>query len=392
INSRGVVFVEEDTSIADPYAPNCWVGECFVQHAVKWQGVPTDLGALPGVNSSFASGINDAGELSGTSENSIIDPLTGFPEVRAVHWKHGTIKDLGTLGGNASAAAAINNHGLIVGEALNTTPDSYSSGFAPGTGFFPVATQRHAVLWKHENILDLGTLGGPDSLALFVNERGQIAGPSYTNSIPNSANDWCGVNIPPTHPFIILKHGKMTDLGTLGGTCGIPDWLNNEGQIVGFSTLSGDQTVHPFLWTNPGPMQDLGTLGGSTGQAYSINDGGDAAGWVTKSGDVIYRAVLWKNEKHRKPTDLGVLKGYVDSFAYSINSKLQIIGCLSNSASACTVAFLWENGRMFDLNKLIPPHSGFTLEEPQFISDAGEIEVIGRLKNGNLHAFVLIPN
>jgi hypothetical protein len=36
----------------------------------------------------------------------------------------------------------------------------------------------------------------------------------------------------------------MHDLGTLGGTSGITNWMNNHGQVVGASNLAGDQTQH----------------------------------------------------------------------------------------------------------------------------------------------------
>jgi uncharacterized membrane protein len=41
----------------------------------------------------------------------------------------------------------------------------------------------------------------------------------------------------------------MLDLGTLGGTLGITSALNNRGQVVGQSNVTGDMTAHPFLWT-----------------------------------------------------------------------------------------------------------------------------------------------
>jgi uncharacterized membrane protein len=44
----------------------------------------------------------------------------------------------------------------------------------------------HAVLWQNGTIKDLGTLGGPDSVAWQINERGEIAGQSYINSTPNA--------------------------------------------------------------------------------------------------------------------------------------------------------------------------------------------------------------
>ena len=69
--------------------------------------------------------INDRGVVVGVSENGLIDPLTGFPEIDAVVWKDGQIIDLGTLGGYASAAIAVNNRGEVTGIALNTIPDPF---------------------------------------------------------------------------------------------------------------------------------------------------------------------------------------------------------------------------------------------------------------------------
>jgi hypothetical protein len=99
LNSRGVVTGSADTSIPDPNAPNCLNPlACFISHAFKWRkGSLTDLGALPGVNSSFGSWITANGLVAGISGNGEIDPLTGGPEERAVLWKDRQIIDLGTL-------------------------------------------------------------------------------------------------------------------------------------------------------------------------------------------------------------------------------------------------------------------------------------------------------
>ena len=67
-------------------------------------------------------------------------------------------------------------------------------------------------------------------MGVFVNKPGQIAGQSLINSTPNNVIDSCGKNLPTLDPFLWEKSKGMTDLGTLGGTCGFPNALNNRGQ------------------------------------------------------------------------------------------------------------------------------------------------------------------
>ena len=87
VNDAGTAIGTADTSIRDPFFPFCFTDDCFVSHAFKWQnGTLTDLGVLPGGSSSFADYISASGRITGFSQNGLIDPLTGFPEVRAVVW------------------------------------------------------------------------------------------------------------------------------------------------------------------------------------------------------------------------------------------------------------------------------------------------------------------
>src|SRR5215469_1654207 len=142
------------------------------------------------------------------------EPVLGVSQVRAVLWKDGHIRDLGTFGGDLSQATAINNRGQIVGFALNQTPDPFSF-FYTLFGLPSDGTQTRAFLWEDGWMQDLGTLGGPDAQAVFVNERGQVAGFSYTSSTPNPAT-----GRPTLNPFLWTKDAGMVDLGSCGGTSG----------------------------------------------------------------------------------------------------------------------------------------------------------------------------
>lgn len=387
INSRGLAVAQAETSIPDPFSPDCLQPpECLAAHAMTWQnGLQTDLGALPGAgNTSFPAWLNDQGAVVGDSENGVIDPLTGSPEIRAVLWKSGKIHDLGTLGGNEGYANAINNRGQVVGYTLNTTSDSDANAltfdFPPL--FFPVATQLRAVLWQDGVIRDLGTLGrGNDSAAFLVNERGQVAGISFTDTVLNATGS-------PTQDPFFWENGNMVDIGTLGGTIGYPLWMNNRGQVVGTATLAGDQENHAFFWDKKEGLKDLGTLpGGLFSKAYVINDAGEAVGFSDAA--IGMRAVLWKNGA---TIDLGSVAGDICNIAKSINSQGQIVGFGEADCFNEDHAFLWENGGpSVDLQTLLVPRSDITLLTAIVINDRSEIVGVGILPNGDTHSVLLIP-
>ena len=385
LSNRGALVGQADTAIPDPNFANFnpYVGQNpFLQHAFKWQnGTLTDLGALPGPNTSQVGWITEGGVASGVSTRSTIDPLTGWPELAAILWKDGQMIDLGTLGGFEAAASANNRRGQVAGFAANTVPDSFPSPIGlPGFG-----TQQRAFLWEKGVMQDLGDLGGPDAAALLINERGQIDGNSYISSAPNPAT-----GVPTVDPFL-WENGKMIDLGGFGGTSGGAQWLNERGQVVGSSNLPGNVTQHPFLWDR-GVLTDLGTLGGSFGFANHANDAGEVVGFATNQGDQAVLGFLWKNGVM---TNLGTLNGDDCSLAFHINSKGQIVGnsfpCASGPDGPNVHGFLWQNGFMTDLNAFAPPGSGLTLRLGGIINDRGEIAAFWLLPNGDIHAVLLIP-
>jgi probable HAF family extracellular repeat protein len=404
LNNRGSVVGIADTPEPDPFCPNCFF-DGLVTYAFQWHdGVLTNLGALPGQgNSSFAMSQNASGQAVGLSENGLLDPLTGFPEVVAILWeKNGHIRNLGTLGGNASYAQQINDRGQVVGYALNTIPDSFvndlenwnpkiTAGVAWNL-WWPAETQSHAFLWENGNMRDLGTLGGPDSEALYINNHGQIIGESLLDSNPNpptTAPACTTVGIPTQHPF--LWQDGFTDLGSLGGTCGYANWINNNGHVVGTMTLAGDSTNHGFLWVR-GTLIDLGTLpGGENSQALFINDAGEVVGASEYSASNNEHAFLWKDGVMK---DLGVPTAC--NQPEFINSKGQIVigtGCPSvgNGIPTGIAPYLWENGVAYKLKKLVLPGSDLSFLAANSINDRGEIACAGLEANGDQHNCVLIP-
>jgi probable HAF family extracellular repeat protein len=401
INNQGTAAGVADTPVPDP---NCFF-DCYVDHAFLWKdGVTTDLGTLPGGASSFAYVVNNHGLTVGQSQNGSIDPLTGLPEVRGALWREGRAIDLGTLGGNASNALAINDSGQVVGAATDATFDPFANvpqaacQVLPTTGgmcsgytfsvnslFSYSTTSTRAFVWQDGVMLDIGTLGGPDSGAFINNDCGEVAGLSYTSFVANPST-----GVPTVDPFLWSpESGKMTDLGSLGGTFGAPYFINNRGQVVGASNLAGDLIVHPFLWSKSQGMKDLGTLGGTFGHPDWINDAGEIVGTATVAGDAFGHAFLWRNGLM---TDMGAIGNDLDSEAESINSQGQIVGGSGVFGVADLHGFLWENGGpIVDLGRLVLPGSGLTVIEANIINDRGEIAAKGMLPNGDTHAILLIP-
>jgi probable HAF family extracellular repeat protein len=230
-------------------------------------------------------------------------------------------------------------------------------------------------------IQNLGTLGGPESCALYTNERGQVTGNSYTNSTPNLRT-----GVPTVHPFL-WENGTILDLGTLGGTEGNVFAINGRGQVVGQSNLTGDLTAHPFLWDR-GSLTDLGTLGGSFGFADWINGAGDVVGGATNQNDQAFLAFVWR---HGVMTNLATVAGDDCSLAQYINSEGQIVGSSFPCSGGSSHAFLWDSGSMIDLNTFVPPSANLLLTDALYINDHGEIAGNGVLPNGDQHAFLLIP-
>ena len=354
---------------------------------------------VPGLGSAtsvYLYAVNNAGQVAGNAE---VVSGGGDSNRHAFLRSNGLTTDIGTLGGSNSYPRAINNSGEVVGW----------SNFEAGNW------HSRAFVYRNGATVDLGTLGGLDSDARDINDAGQIAGDSSTASGDN-------------HAFL-YSNGVMRDLGTLGGTRSYVKKMNGRGQIVGYSYLSDNQNYHSFLYSN-GVMRDLGTLGGSNSEAYDINEYGGVTGYARTAGNNDLRAfyvrggvsvdlgtlgglysqgnalndygqvVGWSynsaNEQRAflttsgsSMTDLGTLGG-AWSEAKDINNRGQIVG-QSETAITVTVppspnepnsggytykvrhAFLYTNGRMLDLNDLLPTNSGWEIISASSINNDGYI-------------------
>jgi probable HAF family extracellular repeat protein len=302
----------------------------------------TNMGSLGGTVTIPLS-LNNHGEVVGWSTTTNDGPAHAFL------FRNGTLRDLGTLGGPISEAMSINDRGDIVGMSSvalgSTRVDAFldhrghltdlgpqSQPFvragdvsinAGGSNSGLSRAGFDAWILHRGAYIDVGSLAGWGSIARDINDKGQVVGAS-TTAVQAAANP----SSPPTVTFHAYFHdqGAMNDLGTLGGTNSEANFLNDRGEVVGYSD-SADGAIHAFL-DRRGKMTDLGTLGGLNSNAGAINNEGDVVGPAQTSASVSH--------------------GYID-----------------------------RNGRMIDLNSLIPAGSGIVITNAEDINDRGEIAAEG---------------
>jgi probable HAF family extracellular repeat protein len=228
-----------------------------------------------------------------------------------------------------------------------------------------------ATVWQGGVAQPLGTLGGSDSYATAINERGQVTGSA--------------VNAAGQGRAFLYDEGALANLGALPGwQWSAGNAVNDAGQVAGSAQLSNGR-FRGFVWDRATGLTQLGTLGGRNSYAMDISDAGMVVGSSTLASGWAH-AFLWNGSTM---TDLGTLGGG-NSGAYGINASGDAVG-YSDLPGGGTAAFLFGDGVMHDLNALLASGFGWQLLEALAINDAGQIVGTGRI-NGELHAYRLDPS
>ncbi len=292
-----------------------------------------------------------------------------------------TVTELGTLGGDQVSATSINNAGQIVG--LSSLPDN---------GLY------HAFLWQLGEMIDLDPEPPEQrlSLASGINDAGVIVGLQEV------------VLGQPSRP-VIFANGSFIDLGSLDRYGGWAMHINNVGTIVGMSPAKSGFD-HAVMWTARG-VSDLGSIGGLQAMAHVINKAGCVVGWgddeqghahalmwvgqettdlgnlggtwagassINNDGIIVGNSETAAGATHgfrwtatEGMVDLGTFPGCVNLAASEINRHGDIVGAVW-PCNGSGFAVLWKDGRIIDLNTVVPPGS-IAIYGAGDINDAGQI-------------------
>lgn len=316
--------------------------------------------------------------------------LPGDIVIHAFRWHDGRMIDLGTLGGpNSASPFPLNDWGAVPGYSDTTTPDPNGEDYC-GFGTYLIC---RAFIWYNGVMITLPTLGGPNNGGDQLNDWGQMVGDSEIDlRDPSCAPPQVLADKP-----VIYDQGQVWELRTLpGDSWGDAFVINNQGQAAGYSSTNCGAAQsgiwHALLWKNGTPIY-LGNLGGQMfNLPQAINNKTQVVGGSDLSGDTVNHAFLW--QQRTGMIDLGTLPGYPNSIAEGINDGGQIVGGASEQpllGGNCT-AFLWQDGVMTDLNTLIPPGSPLYLCFASGINSPGQIAgqaVV--VATGEWHAFLATP-
>ena len=312
--------------------------------------VLVDLGTFGGP-ASTAAAVNDAGQVVGIAE------VPGGDD-RAFVWSDAVMTRLDPPGGVISQAFGINKDGVVVGISAAS-----------------LAGPPRPTRWIGGVAEDLGTLGGPSGYAYGVNASGAIVGAAAPASGPPRA--------------FLFVDGGMTDLGTFAGIASSALSINESGWIVGhYPTSPSNATRRAFVRHPGGGWYLPGTFGGGFSIAYGINAAGIVVG-VAEAADGTDHAFCYDARGDQVIEDLGTGWG-TQSLAYSINDHGAIVGSIGGG-SPSPRAYLLVDGVHHDLNAGLLGATGWTVTDARSINNQGWIAGMARAPDGTPRAVLLLP-
>ena len=332
----------------------------FAQQNYKLSVIPP----LAGYRDSFASSINDLGDVAGYVSN----PLTPQASIGFVN-RGGVTTSVAKLSAKAtfSSATYVSPTGLIVGDG--------DSGDGRPQGIVKIGA----------SVYNIYSNNGGNTHALKADAQGRI----YGYFIRRGNANWQGAMWTPNPK----KVGSYTE--TILGGPGMPWAFNTVGQGVGYGNAPR-QTAS--FWNNTGTrqMQYLQTMPDYTSSiAWCISDNGDIVGGGFPA--FTARPLLWKASAGYALTELPVLPGDNYGVALGINNAGTIYGTSAYGVPGtwditAGQYVIWTNGTPTPLASLLDPvtNAGWQITAMMGINNKGQLVV--NVSNGVVQrAGILTP-
>jgi uncharacterized protein (TIGR03437 family) len=375
---------------------------CLILSASAWAQAPQytiqDLGTLPNFPACAATGLSQAGNVTGYCLSQQGSSLLNAPSTHGFLYSKGALTDLNLSAQSTPVPMAVNDSGVVAGAYLTAILGN-GSGSLSSTPF--IVQQDGSLLQPPSSLQSLLPFG--------LNNAGQMVG-SQVEISGNSLNFF----INSKAVLFPITGGATTILAPPPGTgAGVAFGVNSTGAVAGGSIGQGGNEVTPLIWQNTKP-QTLPILSGYLqSAAASINDSGVAAGAafdmdfdVLTDPTATAHAVLFNTDG--TVTDLGVLPSDLSSFATGINNSGTVVGFSNADVPNFTLQlagifyppqsiyhpFVYTNGKMYDLNTLLANGTGWTLYFASAINNVGQIVGTGLVAGANgpeQHGFLLTP-
>lgn len=278
------------------------------------------------------------------------------------------------------------------GTAINNAGASVGAFQFSGSG-------AHAFLSRGTRSIDLGALGDfrNNSIAHDINAKFQVVGTSdvaagtrgfiYDNGVLRDVNVYLPANTTatgnnnaayvvgayqfngaPPRGYLRAPDGIFRDIGTLPFTnpFTLPEAINKHGQIVGGSGPYTLTTLVPraFLYQD-GLMRNLGNLGRAPSVARDINKHSQVTGYSSLKTPGVFHAFLWQNGRM---IDIDRRQGVGQSEGAAINKHGHIVGSSDHLGP-----FVYRGKKMESLNALIDPAGRYLIRGVLDINDKGQI-------------------
>lgn len=291
------------------------------------------------------------------------DPLANAPDADVVNtpYDYPNVLDM-------------NDAGAVVGYSV-------SGLYSTLTGLPQWVVPSHALV----NALRMDPTYGCSGYFGCINNRGQIlataqvaAGDRYESVGSSDHSSWdIARQSTSSTPEFLWQNGQITLVDTL---------MQNQASATGGAST---KLPPPFGAAVPRVSEEVAWNGGLRSgpdefMPRGLNDAGVLVGGIVRDssapGGALSAGGVWNGHM----TVLHGPRGNEWTVAYSINNLGQVVGACSTRAA------LWENGRVYDLNALIPPNSGWLLAKGVHINDQGLIVGEGQY-HGKTASFLLVP-